>query len=79
MKEADKSRIVHKLVVWTSTQKLKESVGENQIRNFPITIDDINRAEKIYEPHIHIIIGKSFIRRPEYHTTTPNIPLPHPI
>ena len=53
----------------------KKSVQRNQIRNCPITTDDIIRAEAIYAPQIRIIKGKSIIRIPEHHKTTPRTPL----
>ena len=54
----------------------KKSRWKNQIRNLPITIDNINRAEKIY---VTIIEVKAIRMRPEHHKTTPRIPLPPPI
>ena len=78
-KGANTERIVQELVVWPSTQALKGDIGENQIRNFPIIIYYINREEAIYEPQIPIVQVKAIRRSPEYHNTTPRIPLPTPI
>ena len=63
-KRADESRILKQLVGWPSTQTIKEAIQNNQIRNFPITTDDISRAEAIYGPQIPIIQGRSIRRRP---------------
>ena len=53
----------------------KRSRWKNQIRNLPITIDDINRAETIYGPQIPIIKGRAVGRRPELHFQHP-LPTP---
>ena len=79
IKVSDEARIIQQLVVWPSTQALKRAIGENQIRNFPIIIYYINREEAIYEPQIPIFQVKAIRRSPEYHNTTPRIPLPTPI
>ena len=50
MKVANTERIVQELVVWPSTQALKEAVWENQIINCPITMYNINKVEAIYRP-----------------------------
>ena len=57
----------------------KKSRWKNQIRNLPITIDNINREETIYGPHIPIIQVKAIRRSPKHHKTTPRIPLSPPI
>ena len=54
----------------------KRSQSKNQIRNWPITTDNINISESIYGPQISIIQGKTIIRSPEHHKTIPRIPLP---
>ena len=74
-----KSIMLQQLVEWPSAQTLKEVVRKNLIINWPITIDNIDRAEAIYIPQIPIIKGKAIITRPEYHKTIPRIPLPDPI
>ena len=39
---SETERIILQLLGWPSTQALKGAAGENQIRNFPITINNIN-------------------------------------
>ena len=76
IKVADKAIILKQLVGWPSTQTLKESIQNNQIRNCPITSDDISRAEAIYGHQIPIIQFKAIRRIPEHHKTNPRILLP---
>ena len=52
---------------------------ENQIRSCPITIENINQSEAIYEPQIPIIQGNTIRSRSEHHKTTPITLLPTPI
>ena len=42
-KGADEAIIPQQIVRWPSTQTPKEAVRKNQIKNFPISIDDITR------------------------------------
>ena len=39
-------------------------INGNFIKNCPVTVDDINTAEKIYGPNIGTLKGKSVRRRP---------------
>ena len=66
--------MLQKLVGMPSTHNLKEAVQNYQIRNCPITTDDIIIAETIDDPQIPIIKGKSIRRISEYHKTIPRIP-----
>ena len=63
----------------TSTQALKVAFGKNQIRNIPVTIDNINQAEAFYISYIPIIQGKAIIMRPEHQNKIQRISLPPPI
>ena len=56
--------MIQQIVGWPSIQAQKEAIEKNQIRKFSITIDYINGAEAIYEPHIPIIPGKAIRRSP---------------
>ena len=76
IKGADGARILQQLLGWPSTQKLKEAIQKNQIRNCLITTDDISRAEAIYGPQIPIIQGKAIRRIPEHHKTIPRMRFP---
>ena len=58
---ADNARILQQLLNWPSTQKIKEIIAGNQLRNCDITVDDINRAEAIYGPAV--AIGRNTITR----------------
>ena len=49
-KGSDEARILQQLVGWPSAQTFKEAIQNNQIRNCPITTNDISRAEYIYGP-----------------------------
>ena len=42
IKGADTAIILQKIIGCPSTQALKEAVVKNQIRNLPVTIDNIN-------------------------------------
>ena len=73
----DEARILQQLVVWPSTQTLKEATQKNQIRKCSITTDEIRIAEYIYGPQIPIIQGKSIRSGTEHQKTIPRIPLTH--
>ena len=64
IKGADEARILQQLVGWPSAQTLKEAIQKNQIRNFPITTNEISRVEAIYGPQIPIIKVKAIRRSP---------------
>ena len=51
---ADTAIQQQQLVVWTPTQALKYTIKKV---NYPITINNINQAESIDGPQIHIIKG----------------------
>ena len=76
IKGAYEARILQQLMGWPSTQTLKQSFRNNQIRNYPITTDNISRPESIYSPQIKPIQGKEIRRIIEHHKTIPKIPLP---
>jgi hypothetical protein len=63
---ADDARILQQLIDWPATPTFKEIVAGNQLRNCDITVDDINRAEALYGPHLAILKGKSVRKRPKH-------------
>ena len=62
---AKKAREFQSIVGHPSTADLKVIVKTNQIANCPVTVDDIDRAEKIYGPSVAILKGKSVRKTPK--------------
>ncbi len=56
---ADDARKLYHLIGTPSLKNFKAIVKGNMIKNIPISVDDIDRAEKIYGPDIYAIKGKS--------------------
>jgi hypothetical protein len=76
---ADNARILQQLLNWPSTQKFKEIIASNQLRNCNTTVDDINRAEAIYGPTVAMLKGKTVRKRPEHTQHRTRVPIPAPI
>jgi hypothetical protein len=76
---ADKARILQQLLNWPSTQKFKEILAGNQLRNCDVTVDDVNRADAIYGPAVAILKGKTVRRRPEHTQHRARVQIPAPI
>ena len=72
---AVKARQMHQLLGWPSTQHFKSYVKNNMLKNCDVTVDDINRAEKIYGVPSPILQGK--MSKPEQKSKRVSvIPLP---
>ena len=68
--------MIQNCIGWPSTKDFKKYVEENQIRNCPITVDDINRAETIYGKPAPLLQGK--LTRIHPSSLGQNQPLPLP-
>ncbi len=62
---ADEARRIYHLVGTPSLENFKGIIKGNMIKNLPITIDDVMRAEKIYGPDIFALKGKSTRKTPK--------------
>jgi hypothetical protein len=60
---------------WPSTSDFKSYVSNNCIRNSPVTLDDINRADIIYGPAKPLLAGKMVRTQPKGHQIE-RVPLP---
>ena len=76
---ADNARELQQSIGWPSTQKLKKIVRRNQLRNCPVTVGDIDRADAIYGPAVPLLKGNTVRKRPEHVHEIERIPLPLPI
>ena len=75
IKGAMRARQTQQEINWPSTSDFKYYVSKNCIRNSPVTLDDINRAEVIYGPAKPLLEGKMVRRRPPKHRIE-RVPLP---
>jgi len=55
---ADAARALQSVLAWPSIKDFKHLVASNAIKNSPVTIDDIDRAEHIYGPALPTLQGK---------------------
>jgi len=62
-----------------SVKTFKHLINNNLIRECPITVDDINRAEHIFGPDIGALKGKTVRKQPPAVPLKSLIPLPAPI
>ena len=62
---AKKAREFQSIVGHPSTADLRVIIQSNQIANCPVTIDDLDRAEKIYGPSVAIVKGKTVRKTPD--------------
>ena len=74
---ADTARKLQAILGWPSVQDYRKYVAYNHIKNSPVTINDIDRAEHIYGPAMPILQGKMTRTTPVTKTTstTPVSPL----
>ena len=52
------ARLLQSTLAWLSTQTMKHIIATNSVKNSPVTINDIDRAEFIYGPAMTILQGK---------------------
>ena len=72
---ADLSHTLQAELGWPSTSTFKSIVAKNLIRNCPVTVDDISRADNIYGPPPPILQGKATRTTPSK-PSVPFVPLP---
>jgi len=63
---ADRARDLQAILGWPSTADLRRYIKNNLIVNYPVTIDDINRAEAIYGSQVALLKGKTVRQSPEH-------------
>ena len=78
IKGAEEARRIQQLIGWPSTTTFKRIVALNMLRNCPITVDDIVRAEAIYGTPTPLCKGK-MTRLATTKIKLQKIPLPLPI
>lgn len=78
IKRAELARNIQQLIGWPSLSTFKRIVSSNLLRNCPITIDDINRAEIIFGTPSPLLKGK-MIKPSSIKVKIEKIPLPLPI
>jgi len=62
--------------IFPGTFTLKTYLQDNLINNSAVTVDDVNRADIIYDPSIPNIQGQMTRRRPITHEKLVRVPLP---
>ena len=62
---ADEARKLYGIVGYPSMKDFKHIIQTNQIKNCPVTIEDIKISEKIYGPSVYAIKGKSVRKKPK--------------
>ena len=76
IKGADAARALQSVLAWPSIKDFKHLVASNAIKNSPVTIDDIDRAEHIYGPALPTLQGKMTRSSPK---TKPTVFVPVPL
>eukprot|EP00934_Nitzschia_sp_Nitz4_P004202 Nitzschia sp. Nitz4//scaffold466_size5842//986//4399//NITZ4_009198-RA/size5842-processed-gene-0.7-mRNA-1//-1//CDS//3329552510//4192//frame0 len=64
VQRANKARELYHALGTPSTSDFKAILRTNMIKNNPVTLDDVNAAERIYGPDIGALKGKSVRTRP---------------
>ncbi len=64
IERAKQARALHQLIGTLSIRDLKAVIQMNCIANNPVTVEDINVAEKIFGPDIGVLKGKSTRTKP---------------
>ena len=64
VENAKKAREFYTMCMKPTVRNLKHLVNGNFVKNCPVTINDINVAEKIFGPDIGTLKGKSVRQRP---------------
>jgi len=64
LQDAKKARALYHVLGCPSTENFKNILRQKIIRNCPITIEDVNNAEKIYGPDVGMLKGKTTRPKP---------------
>lgn len=64
IKRAEKARKIYHVVGAPTMDSLKKLLRQNLIKNCPVTVDDVNLAEKIFGPDVSTLKGRSTRPRP---------------
>ena len=62
---AEEARKLYQVIGYPSLRDYKHIIQTNQIKNCPVTIEDINISEKIFGPDVYAIKGKSVRKKPK--------------
>ena len=62
---AEVARKLYQVIGYPSLRDYKHIIQTNQIKNCPVTIEDINISEKIFGPDVYAIKGKSVRKKPK--------------
>ena len=62
---AEVARKLYQVIGYPSVRDYKHIIQTNQIKNCPVTIEDINISEKIFGPDVYAIKGKSVRKKPK--------------
>jgi hypothetical protein len=65
VERADTARKLYQVIGFPSIRDYKHLVQTNQIKNCPVTVDDINVCENIYGPDIYSMKGKTVRPKPK--------------
>jgi hypothetical protein len=76
LKNADLARRVYKLVGRPAHAFFVEVIRENQLKNCPVTVNNANRAIKIYSPDVDALRGKTTRTTPAHVPSNQLRPLP---
>ena len=62
---AEIARKLYQVIGYPSLRDYKHIIQTHQIKNCPVTIEDINISEKIYGPDVYAIKGKTVRKKPK--------------
>ena len=65
IQDAKKSGDLYAKVGYPSTRDFQKMISQNLILNCPVTMSDVDRADKIYGKYIHALKGKSTRSKPK--------------
>ena len=65
IRKADEARKLYHIIGTPTVENFKGLLKMNMIANNPITVEDVDRAEKIYGPSIYSMKGKTTRAKPK--------------
>ena len=65
IKKADEARKLYHIIGTPTVENFKGLIKMNMIANNPITVEDVDRAEKIYGQSIYSMKGKTTRKKPK--------------